>query len=303
MGLIKTDEIAPNGSTGLLLYTDIQATVVGLKLESGGGVGFGSAGVPSGIKVDVLGNIATATLSIPTSSTIAAINTISTMRIGQTNSSIKLNIGCNGSSSWIQSYNTSNIAGAPLLLQSGGGNVGIGTASPTVALDVSGAVNATSLNVSGAVNATSLNATSSNVSGVVNANSFVGIGTIPIGGIIMWNGTTIPTGWAFCNGQVVGTIITPDLTNKFIISRSASNVTTTSIQGSATTTGGSKDAVVVAHTHTWNNWSNSDSGSGYFAVGSQGNEGSMPLMNPAGESGVNKNLPPYYALAFIMRIV
>ena len=117
MGLIKTDGIAPNGSTGLLLYTDIPATVVGLKLESGGGVGFGSAGVPSGLKVDVLGNIATATLSIPTSSTITTINTISTMRIGQTNSSIKLNIGCNGSSSWIQSYNTSNIAGAPLLLQ------------------------------------------------------------------------------------------------------------------------------------------------------------------------------------------
>ena len=126
MGLIKTDGIAPNGSTGLLLYTDIQATVVGLKLESGGGVGFGSAGVPSGIKVDVLGNIAAASLSMPTSSTITTINTISTMRIGQTNSSIKLNIGCNGSSSWIQSYNTSNSAGAPLLLQSGGGNVGIG---------------------------------------------------------------------------------------------------------------------------------------------------------------------------------
>ena len=147
MGLIKTDGIAPNGSTGLLLYTDIQATVVGLKLESGGGVGFGSAGVPSGIKVDVLGNIATASLSIPNSSTIPTINTISTMRIGQTNSSTKLNIGCNNSSSWIQSYNISNSAGAPLLLQSGGGNVGIGTASPTVALDVSGTVNATSLNV------------------------------------------------------------------------------------------------------------------------------------------------------------
>lgn len=46
---------------------------------------------------------------------------------------------------------------------------------------------------------------------------------VPIGGIIMWSGATVPTGWALCNGQVVtrtdggGTITTPDLRDRFIV--------------------------------------------------------------------------------------
>jgi microcystin-dependent protein len=44
-------------------------------------------------------------------------------------------------------------------------------------------------------------------------NEFVGFGTIPKGGIIMWSGSSIPTGWSLCNG----TNGTPDLRNKFIV--------------------------------------------------------------------------------------
>jgi hypothetical protein len=218
---------------------------------------------------------------------------------------------------------------APRLTILQSGNIGIGTASPLCNLhvsDLSAEIRITAPSIAGADwgilpqtnNSTPLfrifdrynsldrltisSAGLVNIPGTVNATSFTGNGTIPIGGIIMWSGAIIPTGWAFCDGTTVSGIVTPNLTNKFIISRSSGTVTTTTITGVATSTGGSKDAVVVEHTHTWSNWSNSDAGSGYFSVGSQGNEGSMPLMNPAGESGVNKNLPPYYALAFIMRV-
>jgi len=43
-------------------------------------------------------------------------------------------------------------------------------------------------------------------------------GQIPIGGIIMWNGTAVPAGWALCNGQLVNGTQTPDLRGRFIVS-------------------------------------------------------------------------------------
>lgn len=42
-------------------------------------------------------------------------------------------------------------------------------------------------------------------------------GTIPLGGIIMWSGTTIPSGWALCNGQVINGIVTPNLSDRFVV--------------------------------------------------------------------------------------
>lgn len=42
-------------------------------------------------------------------------------------------------------------------------------------------------------------------------------GQIPIGGIIMWNGTKIPDGWALCNGQTINGHVTPDLRGRFIV--------------------------------------------------------------------------------------
>ncbi|MBI4325506.1 MAG: tail fiber protein [Chloroflexi bacterium] len=52
-------------------------------------------------------------------------------------------------------------------------------------------------------------------SGVVvpSPNTISGYGTIPLGGIIMWSGSSVPDGWALCNGQNG----TPDLRNRFIV--------------------------------------------------------------------------------------
>ncbi len=67
---------------------------------------------------------------------------------------------------------------------------------------------------------------------------------------MMWSGTiaTIPSGWVLCDGNNS----TPDLRNRFIIGANADDagVAKTNVTGSATQTGGSKDAIVVSHTHT-----------------------------------------------------
>jgi len=137
------------------------------------------------------------------------------------------------------------------------------------------------------------------------------------GMIIMWSGTiaTIPTGWLLCNGSSG----TPDLRNKFIIGAHSddSGAAKTTVTGSATQTGGTKDAIVVSHTHTATvtdpghfHTSTVLSGSNVNAnpgvqVGS-GNTGTattgITVSNSTeGSSGTNQNLPPYYALAYIMK--
>jgi hypothetical protein len=149
----------------------------------------------------------------------------------------------------------------------------------------------------------------------------------PSGGIIMWSGTiaTIPSGWYLCNGSNG----TPDLRNRFIIGAHSDDAgaAKTTVTGSATQSGGSKDAIVVSHTHTasvtdpghLHNWSsytvNADGGAdatGMFTyISSWGNTQSKPTASATtgisvsnsttGSSGTNANLPPYYALAFIMK--
>ena len=61
---------------------------------------------------------------------------------------------------------------------------------------------------------------------------FIGFGTVPVGGIIMWSGTDknlIPDGWAICNGQQITfdtglTIHTPDLSGRFIVGGDPENI-------------------------------------------------------------------------------
>ena len=145
----------------------------------------------------------------------------------------------------------------------------------------------------------------------------------PTGIITMWSGTvaTVPSGWYLCNGSNG----TPDLRNKFIIGAYLDDtVAKTSVTGSNTQTGGTKDAVVVSHTHTatvtdpghthnihTNN--NNVSGDGYMNAGDtnqirttralaiSNTTGITVANSTTGESGTNQNLPPYYALAYIMK--
>jgi len=137
---------------------------------------------------------------------------------------------------------------------------------------------------------------------------------VPAGGIIMWSGSvaSIPAGWLLCNG----TSGTPNLTDRFIIGAGSSYA--------VAATGGSADAIVVSHTHTATS-TVTDPGHNhtYSVVSVTGGAGggtasytntatintgnrttgiTVGTTNTAtGSSGTNANLPPYYALAFIMK--
>lgn len=155
--------------------------------------------------------------------------------------------------------------------------------------------------------------------------------TLPAGLIVLWSGSvaSIPTGWVLCDG----TNSTPDLRNRFIVGAGSTYA--------VDATGGSADAVVVSHTHTASSTSTStftgNSGSTHShtiqlydaeptsVVGtgaarapgipngtqstssnSTNPSGSVSTtttttVNSAGVSGTNANLPPYYALAYIMK--
>ena len=148
------------------------------------------------------------------------------------------------------------------------------------------------------------------------------------GMIIMWSGTiaTIPTGWVLCDG----TNSTPDLRDRFIIGarQDDGGVAKTNVTGSLTQTGGSKDAIVVSHNHTATSTSTVTDPGHFHNLSGTGSAGLQPLVGNSGtptysvsqtattgitvgttttvattgSSGTNANLPPYYALAFIMKL-
>lgn len=139
---------------------------------------------------------------------------------------------------------------------------------------------------------------------------------IPSGVIVMWSGSvaTIPSGWYLCDGNNS----TPDLRNRFIVGAGS----TYSVAG----TGGSADAIVVSHAHTATSTvtdpthqhiSYGTAGGGYptgvlgpSSGNSNGNYSTVAAstgisvstsISTTGSSGTNANLPPYYALAYIMK--
>ena len=174
------------------------------------------------------------------------------------------------------------------------------------------------------------------------------------GMILMYTGSSAPSGWAICNGQNG----TPDLRDRFIVGAGSAY--------SVNNTGGSADAILVSHTHNLQNHvhgvnlttgnqsanhnhtfsgsnthnhsytflernvahgggssafsrtttsattgnatitisGNTGNNSGNHNHAVSGNTGtpSTNTTDTLGESATNKNLPPYYALMFIMKL-
>jgi len=143
--------------------------------------------------------------------------------------------------------------------------------------------------------------------------------TLPTGMILLWSGSigSIPAGYLLCDG----TNSTPDLRNRFIIGAGSTY--------SVNQTGGSADAIVVSHTHTATSTSTvTDAGHlhtlPFSDGGTIGGGGALPGFRgsgsyntstattgitvatattnaSAGTSGTGANLPPYYALCYIMK--
>jgi microcystin-dependent protein len=121
----------------------------------------------------------------------------------------------------------------------------------------------------------------------------------------MWSGSTstIPTGWALCDGSNG----TPDLRNRFIVGAGDSY--------SVDDTGGS---ATMAHTHgvdlpsfAGNSGNNSGAvrhdgaATGGNDIASHPHSHSIAHDHPATTSGAasnTENRPPYYALAYIMKL-
>lgn len=155
-------------------------------------------------------------------------------------------------------------------------------------------------------------------------NGFTATEIFPSGIVCMWSGSiaSIPAGWYLCDGANG----TPNLQDRFIVGAGSGYA--------VGATGGSKDAIAVSHTHSFSGSSTTSttgahthtvrgvpSGS-YFANTSPGGDDYEYLgsnvtsssngnhshtmsisgtTGSTGSSGTDANLPPYYALAYIMK--
>lgn len=150
--------------------------------------------------------------------------------------------------------------------------------------------------------------------------------TVPSGMILLWSGSigSIPTGYYLCDGSNG----TPDLRNRFVVGAGDSYA--------VNATGGSADAIVVSHNHTatststvtdpghqhtLTNYGSAQAGSDVGGAPVMANTGFSTSRNPnptntgttgitvatsttvatSGTSGTGANIPPYYALCYIMK--
>ncbi len=139
-----------------------------------------------------------------------------------------------------------------------------------------------------------------------------GWGLVPQYGILMYYGSiaSIPSGYFFCNGSNG----TPDLRNKFILCAGQDSGGTYDVGD----TGGEATHVLTiaempSHNHSdsghVHHGYNSDSGSTFMRASGNGNnqsnggntETGYANISYAGGGGAHNNMPPFIALAFIMK--
>ena len=156
-----------------------------------------------------------------------------------------------------------------------------------------------------------------NLYGILGVIPSVAPSSVPTGCILLWSGSigSIPAGFALCNGLNS----TPDLRDRFVVGAGSSYA--------VDATGGSANAIVVTHTHvatsvvtdpghnhaydyvtTWsgsgsaNNPQNANTAAQTLNTRSNTTGVTVATTNAStGTSGTNANLPPYYALCYIMK--
>jgi microcystin-dependent protein len=188
--------------------------------------------------------------------------------------------------------------------------------------------NATALKTYGSIEATgNIKATNINATGKIQESGYE---LLPQGSIIMWSGSTIPNGWALCDGSThLGmngvNVTTPNLRSKFIVG--ADLTETIPNDGDfvyALNETGGKDTVVLTinqmptHGHSINDPGHSHvlrlyDNAGTYGADDADNSGTRPsggtessvtniTINTTGGGSFHENRPPYYALAFIMKL-
>jgi microcystin-dependent protein len=186
------------------------------------------------------------------------------------------------------------------------------------------------------VGGTAVTATAAELNVLDNINTAGNFGLVPSGGIIIWSGSAaaIPTGWFLCDG----TNSTPNLRDRFVVG--AGTTYAVGATGGAATVA-LAEANLPAHTHTVNINSgtqsanhthshtpnvklgaggglNGEAFSGGPVQSGPGPAGALPATNTGTESATHihnvngntgsigsgtahENLPPYYALCYIMK--
>ena len=148
--------------------------------------------------------------------------------------------------------------------------------------------------------------------------------SLPRGAIIMWSGAAAPAGWALCDGQNN----TPDLRGRFVLGAGAGSGLT---PRSGAQTGGAERVVLAVnempshahgvsdpgHMHTWtasrqragiddnNNTQELSKGdAGAPDTMSKGTDTKVTgiSIQAAGGNAAHENMPPFYVLAFIMKL-
>lgn len=199
---------------------------------------------------------------------------------------------------------------------------GTGLSGTAASLSIGGsaasATNATNLTGSGTISSTTTGTTQAlgTNNTTIATTAFALANGIPSGAIVMWSGSiaSIPSGWLLCNGASG----TPDLRDRFVVGAGSTYA--------VAATGGTADAVVVSHTHTA---TVTDPGHTHAtspatsligtaqqnapggAVANPGTPSTLSIVSATtgisvansttGVSGTGQNLPPYYALAYIMK--
>lgn len=191
------------------------------------------------------------------------------------------------------------------------------------------------LHVGGVIVTSTMPAGTSNTS--VATTAFVQNNSVPSGGLMMWPTVSAPTGWLLCNGTAVSrttyaalfavlgtTFGSGDGTTTFNLPNYTNRVPVgAGSLYSPASTGGSKDAIVVSHTHTATVTDpghqhpmavgpRDDTGTGskttFIPSGTTtlltnaATTGTSVSISSAGSSGTDANMPPYLAMYFIIKI-
>jgi hypothetical protein len=237
---------------------------------------------------------------------VDAVTHLTSLTLG---SALPIASGGTGSTSTTYANLQSNVSGV-LPVSNGGTGVNTSTGTGSVVLSASPTFTGTPAapTASAGTNTTQL-ATTQFVTTALTA-------LVPSGSIMLWSGSvaSIPAGWLLCNGASG----TPDLRDRFLVGAGSTYA--------VAATGGSANATLVSHTHTATSVV-TDPGHTHslIALGPNISGGSSGLVggpnfppssinsattgitvattnSTEGSSATNANLPPYYALAYIMKV-